>query len=106
MATIEPFGMTVSDIMDVPLRGLVLRLKVVSGSAKVAELAIGRKLRLIGPSGEHQVVRILAHPLAGGKVTQKRLDKYGEFDALIGPADAGGTTAPINFGFRAEPVPD
>src|SRR5687768_198882 len=104
MAT-ELFGMQVSDVVDVPLRGQMLRLKITSGSVSVADLAVGRKLRLTGPNGEQQVVEIIAHPVSGGNVTQKRIDKYREFDALVRPVDneAGD---PINFGFRAEPVRD
>ena len=102
---VKMFEMKVSDIVEVPLRGQMLRLKVVSGAVAVSDLAVGRKLRLTGPSGEQQVVEIVAHTLSGGNVTQKRLDQYGEFDALVRPVE-GAQESPIDYGFRAEPVRD
>jgi hypothetical protein len=99
------FEMAVSDVVDVPYRGQMLRLKVVSGKANAADLAAGKRLRVRGPAGEH-VVRIVDHGITGGKVTQARLDKYGEFDALIKPDDGSSERLPIDFGYRAEPMND
>ena len=99
------FEMSVSDVLDVPLRGQVLRLKVTRGTPQAAALTKGKRLRVSGPGGEH-VVRIVDHSITGGNVTQKRLEKYREFDALIEPADGGSDRLPIDFGYRAEPISD
>ena len=99
-------ALKVSDVLDVPLRGQVLRLKVVDQVPAIADIAVGRRLRLRGPAGEEQVVRIVDHSITGGNVTQKRLERVREFDVLIEADDGSKQPVPVNFGYTVEPIRD
>lgn len=92
------FQFRVSDVVAVPLRGTMLRLRLVEGSPSLDDLAVGRELVLRGPAGEERRVRIRAHSVTIGKPSQARLDLTGEFDVLIEDA-AGGE--PIEIGWLA-----
>ena len=48
----------VSDVVPVPLRGYMLRLRVTEGEPAAALVRPGRSLRLVGPDGGQRVVRI------------------------------------------------
>lgn len=100
------FRFRVSDSVDVPLRGRMLRLRVVEGSPAMADLKPGRKLRLQGPSGGAGVVRIVDHAVTSGRATQKRLDAVRELDVIVADDDSGKAT-PIAIGwFASGPVND
>ncbi|HSJ26440.1 MAG TPA: hypothetical protein VK929_17305 [Longimicrobiales bacterium] len=93
------FQFRVSDVVDVPLRGRVLRLRVVDGTPALDDLAVGRDLLLRSPSGEDRRVRITAHSVTAGKPSQERLDRTGEFDVLIDEGSVAGD--PIEIGWMA-----
>ena len=97
-------AMKVSDVVDVPLRGQVLRLKITGGVPSVGDLAVGRRLRVRSPRGEEHVVRIVDHSITGGQVTQKRMEKVREFDVLIKPDDGSVERLPINFGYTVDTI--
>jgi hypothetical protein len=78
-----PFEFRVSDVVGVPLRGTVLRLRVTDGAPSMDALGVGARLRLRTPAGGEHEVRIRGHSLTGGKPTQERLDRTGELDVLI-----------------------
>lgn len=92
-----PFSFRVSDVVDVPLRGILLRLRLVDGSPAVADLGVGSKLRLQPAGGAEREVQIKAHSVTAGRPTQERLDRTREFDVVI--EDAGGE--PIEIGWMA-----
>lgn len=96
------FRFRVSDSYEVPRRGQVLRLKVVEGTPKAGDLAIGRKLRVRGPDGAEAELRIMDHAITGGVFTQERLDKTKEVDVVVSDEDArpGGTL--IDIGWTVE----
>jgi hypothetical protein len=71
------FTFRVSDVVDVPLRGIVLRLRLVEGA----------------PSE----VRIAGHAVTGGKPTQARLDRTRELDVLL----AEGSDRGVEIGWLA-----
>lgn len=78
----------VSDVVDVPLRGTVLRLRVVEGTPSMKDLAAGSRLRLRSPSGAERVVTIQGHAVSSGKATQQRLDRVRELDVRISDEEA------------------
>lgn len=97
----------VSDSLNIPYRGHLLRLKLASGTAPAKELGVGARLRVSGPRGEAGEVSVLGHAAMGGRLTQARLDRTGELDIVI-PAeqasidgeriDIGWTVGPTNGG--------
>jgi hypothetical protein len=93
------FQFRVSDVVSVPLRGTMLRLRVVDGTPALGDLGVGREIVLRSPSGEERRARIIAHPVTIGKPSQARLDQTGEFDVLIDPATQSGD--PIEIGWTA-----
>lgn len=98
MAGGESFELRVSDVVNVPLRGLLLRLKVVSGQPRTADIAVGRKLSVRSARGAEQTVRIVAHSITGGNVSQKRLDKVRELDVVV-TSDHAAELQLIDFGW-------
>lgn len=95
------FRFRVSDAVEVPLRGWLLRLRLVEGAASVSDLGVGGKLRLVSPSGEERVVTIAAHATTGGRQTQSRLDRTREMDVMIAGDDAGSGAARVDIGWTA-----
>jgi hypothetical protein len=97
----NPFRFRVSDAFEVPLRGHMLRLRVVEGQPRVRDVAVGRRLRLISPRGEERIVQILAHAATGGRQTQQRLDETKELDVVISASDAGTGDTKVDIGWYA-----
>jgi len=95
------FRFRVSDIYDVPLRGKVLRLKVVEGKPSLKSLKPGKRLRLFSPSGGERVISILDHAIMGGVQTQERLDATGEFDVVVRIEDTSVAGEPVEIGWTA-----
>lgn len=94
-----PYGFRVSDVVDVPLRGTMLRLRVIDGSPSMSDLGVGSTLRLRDTSGAEQDVVIRAHSVTAGRSSQKRLDATRELDVVIEPrSDAA---QPIEIGWTA-----
>lgn len=77
----------VSDVAEVPLRGYLLRLKVLEGQPSLAEVRKGR-LRLIAPDGTERVVSVKDLAIMGGRATQKRLDERGTLDVIVPVSEA------------------
>jgi hypothetical protein len=92
------FVFRVSDVLDVPLRGLLLRLRLVDGTPSMDDLGIGSVLRLRSPGGVERDVHVAAHSVTGGKPTQERLHRVRELDVLIADGTAG---EPIEIGWTA-----
>jgi hypothetical protein len=100
------FRFRVSDSVDVPLRGRMLRLRVVDGSPAMSDLKPGRRLRVTGPRGGDGLVRIVDHAVTSGKATQARLDRVRELDVVV--ADERPDASPtVDVGwYAAGPVTD
>ncbi|CAN5635487.1 hypothetical protein BH23GEM9_BH23GEM9_06090 [soil metagenome] len=95
----------VSDVVDVPLRGIMLRLRVIEGTPDLADFGVGEQLVVRSPAGEERRVRIAAHSVTAGKPSQARLDKTRELDVLLAPGPAG--DEPFDIGWTASgPVRD
>lgn len=85
-----PFRFRVSDALDVPLRGYLLRLRLLEGRPDIDDLSPGSRLLLRSPDGEERQVRVEDFSTTGGRQTQERLDRYGELDIMISNDDALG----------------
>jgi hypothetical protein len=93
-----PFTFRVSDVVTVPLRGTLLRLRLVDGEPLLGDLGVGSELLLRGGAGSERRVRIAAHSVTGGRPSQKRLDRTREFDVILTRDDAA---EPVEIGWLA-----
>lgn len=98
----DPFRFNVSDAVEVPLRGVLLRLRLLEGEPSVNQLGPGASIRLVAPDGTQRVVPIKAHSLTGGRNGQARLEKAGLIDLIIERDDAFAEDAPVGIGWKAE----
>jgi hypothetical protein len=95
----------VSDVVEVPLRGLMLRLRRVEGTPSVVDLGPGAILQLKSAEGTERRFRIVEHTVTGGKQTQERLERTGELDVLV--VDETGEAVRPEIGWLATgPVSD
>lgn len=90
----------VSDVVDVPLRGTMLRLRVVDGTPSMADLGTGATLRLHSPAGAERQVTVKAHAVPSGRASQARLDRVRELDIIIADEESSGGD-PIEIGWTA-----
>jgi hypothetical protein len=96
-----PFRFRVSDSLEVPLRGHLLRLKLHEGRPSMKDLAPGKKVRVAPEgSGQGREVPILGHSATGGRATQERLDETGELDLVIRREEAGDGSGRIGIGWQ------
>lgn len=95
------FAFRVSDALAVPLRGWLLRLRLLEGSPSMKLLAPGRRITLVSPDGTRRDVTIVAHSVTGGRATQERLNTYGELDVVISAEDAGRGGNRVGIGWTA-----
>lgn len=93
------FRFRVSDAVEVPLRGWLLRLRLLEGAPALSELRPGHFLRLRAPDGEVRDVRIIDYSITGGRATQARLERTRELDVVISKADARRGGRPIEIGW-------
>jgi hypothetical protein len=95
------FRFRVSDSLDVPQRGWLLRLRLVEGRPSLKDLEPGARLRLQAPAGQECKVTVLAHALTGGRATQERLERTGELDVVIPLTDARSEAGTVDIGWMA-----
>jgi hypothetical protein len=96
------FRFRISDSLEVPLRGHMLRLRLLEGSPSMKVLGPGKELTVVSPAGERRIVRIIGHSATGGRATQSRLDTTRELDIIISSHDAGEGRDRIGIGWFAE----
>jgi hypothetical protein len=96
-----PFTFRVSDSLDVPQRGHLLRLRLNAGTPSMKDLHRGQKLRIVSPDGKERTVTILDHAVTGGRATQNRLEETRELDVVISSVDAGAYDDLIGIGWTA-----
>lgn len=97
------FRFRVSDAVQVPLRGLMLRLRLMEGTPSVKDLAVGRRLRVSSENGESRDLEIVAHSMTGGKQTQQRLERIREMDVIVAEvAGTGAGATPVEIGWYAD----
>lgn len=95
----DPFRFRVSDAVEVPMRGYLLRLRLMEGSPSMSELKKGRFIVLRAPDGEERTVRIQDHAITGGRATQARLERTRELDVIISDEDALQGGRPVAIGW-------
>ncbi len=93
------FRFRVSDTVDVPLRGVMLRLKLVEGRPALARLEPGETIRLVGPGGETRSAEVKALSVTGGRATQARLERNRQLDVVISPEEARVGGRPVEIGW-------
>lgn len=93
----------ISDTFVVPLRGQMLRLKLLDGKPSMKDLAPGKTIRLEGPRGQSRTVKIVDHAATGGRQTQDRLETTRELDVVISAEDAGSGDERVAIGWFAGP---
>ena len=91
----------VSDAYFVPLRGWMLRLKLLEGDFSPSMLRTGGSLRLVAPDGEERVVTVKGLSVTGGRQRKSRVDAYGEYDLIIPREQALGDDRPVGIGWEA-----
>jgi hypothetical protein len=97
-----PFRFRVSDVAQVPLRGYLLRLRLLEGNPAIGDAKPGGWLRLEGPGAVARTVRIVDHSVTGGRQKQQRLSSLGELDVVISVDDARGPEGePVEIGWTA-----
>ncbi len=89
----------VSDAVEVPLRGTMLRLKRVEGQPSLGALEPGSTVRLQSPEGDTREVSVRGISVTGGRSTQANLDRYGQLDLIIAPEDAAAGGRPVTIGW-------
>lgn len=92
----------VSDALDVPLRGFLLRLRLLEGTPSVKDIGPGTRLRLRAPDGHERVVTVSAKSLTGGRNGQQRLDRTGQIDVIIPTEEAYAGDRAVGIGWQAE----
>jgi hypothetical protein len=93
----------VSDAFAVPLRGWLLRLKLLDGAFEPRMLKPGTSFRLVAPDGEERVVSVVGLAATAGNQTRKRVDTYAEFDIVISDQDAVREGRAVDLGWEARP---
>lgn len=102
-----PFRFRVSDAVQVPLRGYLLRLKLQDGAPSLSDLSPGRRLRVSGPQGGERVIRVKDFSATEGVPSQEKLDQRRELDIVIGQEDGLVDGEEIQIGWVASgPVDD
>jgi hypothetical protein len=94
----------VSDAYFVPLRGWMLRLKLLDGSFEPSMLKPGSAIRLVAPDGEERDTSVVGLAATGGRQNQNRVDTYGEFDIIIPHTDAVRDDRSVALGWEAVPA--
>lgn len=90
----------VSDVYEVPLRGVMLRLKVAGGEPSMKDLKPGAPITVWSPEGARRTVSIKDIGLISGRAKQERLERTGEIDVLVSREDGFGDP-PVGIGWTA-----
>lgn len=93
----------VSDAYAVPLRGWLLRLKLLDGSFEPRMLKPGTSFRLMAPDGEERVASVAGLAATAGNQTRQRVDTYSEFDIVVSTEDAVRDGKPVDLGWEVRP---
>jgi hypothetical protein len=93
----------VSDAYAVPLRGWILRLRLLDGAFQPKDLKPGTSFRLVAPDGEARVVSVLGLAATAGRQSRDRIEKTGEFDIVVSDEDAVRDGRPVDLGWEARP---
>ena len=100
----DDYRFRVSDAYFVPLRGWMLRLKLLDGDFEPKALKPGSSLRLVPPDGDDRVVTVKGLSVTGGRQKKERVEEYREFDLVISPEDAVQDDQQVEIGWLAVPA--
>lgn len=98
------FRFTVSDAYHVPLRGWMLRLKLVEGDFKPKMLSPGSQFRLVAPDGHERNATVKGLSATGGRQTSERVATFKEFDIVIAGEDAVRDGREVDLGWNVVPA--
>jgi hypothetical protein len=102
-----PFQFRVSDSVQVPLRGYLLRLKLLDGAPGLADVSPGRRIRVQAPNGTERVITIKDFSATAGFPSQEKLEQQRELDIVVDAQDAIVDGHEIEIGWIASgPVED
>lgn len=90
----------VSDAYRIPLRGYMLRLRLLEGEPGIDALKPGRRLTLRAPDGSKRAVRVLGLSTTFGRPTDEALKTKREIDVVISEADAEGDGRVVGIGWE------
>ena len=98
------FRFNVSDAYMVPLRGWMLRLKLVEGDFDPSMLSPGSTFRLTAPDGHERTATVKGLSATAGKQTRHRVETYREFDIVIPAEDAVQDEREVGLGWSVRPA--
>jgi hypothetical protein len=98
------FRFNVSDAYFIPLRGWMLRLKLVDGSFEPSMLSPGTSFKLVAPDGHERTATVKGLSVTGGRQTRQRVEEYKEFDVVIPVEDAVMDSREVEIGWKAVPA--
>lgn len=98
------FRFNVSDSYLIPLRGWMLRLKLVEGDFAPSMLKPGATFRIVTPEGEEWDATVKGLSSTGGRQTQERVDTYREFDLVVPTSDAVRDGREVEIGWTVIPA--
>lgn len=98
------FRFRVSDSYFIPLRGWMLRLKLLEGDFEPSMLSPGHSLRLSAPDGQERTVTVKGLSVTGGFQKKERVETYKEFDVVIPEEDARRDDRQVGIGWEATPA--
>ncbi len=98
------FRFNVSDAYFIPLRGWMLRLKLVDGSFEPSMLSTGSSFRLVAPDGHERTATVKGLSVTGGRQTKERVETYREYDIVIPAEDAVADGRQVDIGWTAVPA--
>lgn len=98
------YRFNVSDAYAVPLRGWMLRLKLVDGDFEPPMLSPGSTFRLVAPDGEARTATVKGLSATAGRQTRQRVETYNEFDIVIPTGDAVVDDREVAIGWSAVPA--
>ncbi len=93
----------VSDAFAVPLRGWILRLKLLEGDFEPRMLARGTSFLLVDLDGQERETKVLGLPATAGRQTKDRVQQSREFDILIPAEDATRDGSEVALGWEVRP---
>jgi hypothetical protein len=102
-----PFQFRVSDSVQVPLRGYLLRLKLLNGEPQLDDLSPGRRIRIKAPSGRERVITVKDFSATAGFPSQEKLEQHRELDIIVEATEGVVDGEEIEIGWIASgPVQD
>lgn len=88
----------VSDVVQVPLRGTMLRLKLLEGDPSPDALEAGKTIRLVGPGGRTASAQVRSLAVTTGSAAKETLHQYRQVDVVVAP-ESSSDGLPVGIGW-------